>query len=377
MDYLPPFCPNPSCPSNTQALPLPANWFRKTGFRPTKVVGPVQRFHCNLCGKGFSRRSFDIDYWTHRTVDYQRIQNLLVGGTGLRQACRFLGVSTNLLANRHTRLARQSLVLHARGLSELPLHEPLVFDGFESFAHSQFFPNNLNLLVTAGSQFVLGFNAAVLRRKGRMTAKQKVKRDELEKQWRASPSAIYRSSRELLNWGCHLEFGARHLPIVIRSDEKREYSRALKSLVPYGSWMEEGLVDHQTTSSKAKRTLANPLFPVNYLDRQLRKDLAEHVRESVRFARRIEFSLERAMIHLAHHNYFKVFRNRAKDRELTHAEKAGIDRETISPWKRELFRDRAFGWRQELEKWATDIWRRTIRVPIHPVTLIAAHLRTA
>ena len=373
MDYRPPFCPNPGCPSHGQSSPLPPNWFRKSGFRPTKVVGLVQRFHCNLCGKGFSRRSFDIDYWTHRTLDYHRIQNLLVAGTGLRQACRFLGVSTNLLANRHARLARQSLVLQARGLSELPLCEPLVFDGFESFAYSQFFPNNLNLLVTADSQFVLGVNAAILRRKGRMTAKQKLRREELEKQWRASPSAIYRSSREMLNWGCHLEFGAYHLPIVIRSDEKSEYSRALKSLTPYGSWMEEGLVDHQRTSSKAERTLTNPLFPVNYLDRQLRKDLAEHVRESVRFARRTEFSLERAMIHLAHHNYFKVFRNRSKDPKMTHAQKAGIDPKSIAQWQVEVFRDRAFGWRQDLEKWATDIWRRAIRVPIHTVTPLPAH----
>jgi hypothetical protein len=51
-------------------------------------------------------------------------------------------------------------------MAELTLREALVFDGFESFAFSQYYPNNIHLMVTSDSQFVLGFNAAVLRRKG-------------------------------------------------------------------------------------------------------------------------------------------------------------------------------------------------------------------
>ena len=119
------------------------------------------------------------------------------------------------------------------------------------------------------------------------------------------------------------------------------------------------------------------MFPVNYLDRQLRKDLAEHVRETVRFSRRIEFSLERAMVHLAHHNYFKVFRSRSTDKKLTHAERAGIDRDELEGWKQDFFRDRALGWRLGLEGWAAALWRRATGVPVHPVTPLAAHLLTA
>jgi transposase-like protein len=356
---------------------VPPNWFRKVGFRPTKVVGPVQRFCCTLCRRGFSQRTFDLDYWTHRTLDYRLIQNLLVWGSGVRQACRTLGVSTNLLANRHSRLARQSLVLHAKGLDRFQLKEDLAFDGFESFSGSQFFPNNLNLLVTTDSQFVLGMNAAVLRRKGRMTEVQKEKRKNLEGKWKASPKAIYRSSRELLNWGCHLGFNSCRFPIVVRTDEKKEYGWALRSLVPYGTWLDDGLVEHRRTSSKAARTLSNDLFSVNYLDRQLRKDLAEHVRETVRFSRRLEFSLERAVVHLVHHNYFKVFRSRSRDRRLTHAEQAGLDRSEVAGWKESFFRERALGWRQDLECWATRVWRRATGIPVQPVTRLAAHLLTA
>jgi len=121
----------------------------------------------------------------------------------------------------------------------------------------------------------------------------------------------------------------------------------------------------------------NPLFPVNYLDRQLRKDLAEHVRETVRFARRLEHSLERAMVHLIHHNYFKVFRSRSKDQTMTHAQKAGISPKRVEELRERSLHQRAFGWRENLESWQLDLWRRQTKVPIHRVTPLAQHLMTA
>jgi len=377
MTFVPPFCPNKHCSTHRESLPFDQLWYLRKGFRPTKVVGPVPRFQCRLCGKGFSQRTFDIDYWVHRPVDYRLVQNLLVGGSGLRQACRTMGVSTRLLANRHFRLARQSLALHSQCLDGFRLQEALVFDGFESFTFSQYYPSNLNLLVTSDSQFVLGLNATILRRKGKMTEDQKKRRTSLETKWRASPSAITNSSKELLTYGCHLSFGAGTVPIVIRTDEKKEYARALRHNPFYGPWIEEGLLVHSTISSKASRTRHNPLFPVNYLDRQLRKDLAEHVRETVRFARRIEHSLERAMIHLAHHNYFKSFRSRFPDKGLTHAQEAGLDREEVKILRDRALKERAFGWRFDLERWQLSLWRRTTSIPVHPVTPLAAHLMTA
>lgn len=376
MDFSPPFCPYQDCPSHDDPLHSPSNWFIRAGFRPTKVVGPVARFRCKLCGKGFSSRTFDIDYWTHRSIDYLAIQKLLVGGSGIRQSCRSLGVSTRLLANRHLRLTRQAIALHSQALEHYQLSESLVFDGFESFAYSQYHPNNLHLLVTAKSQFVLGLHGAPLRRKGRMTEKQRRRRGEIEQAWRAPPNAIYKSCKGLLTNGCDLAFQSRHLPVKIISDEKKEYAWALERTKPYGAWREDGTLVHTQISSKASRTLANPLFPVNYLDRQLRKDLAEHVRESVRFAKRLEHSLERTLVHLMHHNYFKVFRSRSQDHEVTHAEKAGLDRQTIEELRNKSLRERALGWRQRLEDWQVDLWKRRTKVPIHSVTPLPRHLLT-
>ena len=140
MPFIPPFCPNKYCPTHQKPRESSKNWFVRRGFRPTQVVGPVPRFQCQICHKGFSSRTFDIDYWTHQIIDYQLVQNLMVGGSGLRQACRTLGVSTRLLANRHVRLAHQSLVLQSQGLEDFSLTESMVLDGFESFAYSQYHP---------------------------------------------------------------------------------------------------------------------------------------------------------------------------------------------------------------------------------------------
>ena len=377
MDFIPPFCPNRHCPTHREPLEGSPPWYIRRGFRLTQVVGAVPRFQCRYCRKGFSSRTFSVDYWVHRHLDYPLVQDLLVGGSGLRQSSRTLGVSPRLLANRHLRLARQSMVLHADALDDFRLAEPMVLDGFESFAYSQYYPNNLNLLTTSDSQFVLGMTATVLRRKGRMREDQKKKRSELEKEYRAPGNGILKSAKSLFRYGCHLSFGAGRLPIEFRTDEKKEYARAIRQLKPYGEWQEEGLLVHSTTSSKAPRTFDNPLFAANYLDRQLRKDLAEHVRETVRFARRIEHSLERLVIHLAHHNFRKKFRSRLADDQLTHAEVAGLDRKRIVELREQWTTDRALGWRSNLEDWQVSVWMRRVGVPVHRVTPLARHLLTA
>ena len=229
-------------------------------------------------------------------------------------------------------------------------------------------------MATSESQFVLGVHAAVLRRKGRMTEKQKLQREKLEKEWKAAPNAIYKSCKGLFALGCRISFAALQIPIHFFTDEKKEYACALDHLQPYSEWKEHEALIHTTVSSKEPRTLGNPLFPVNYLDRQMRKDLAEHVRETVRFAQRIEFSLERAVIHLGHHNFFKSFRSRKKGLLFTHAEKVGMDPKVVRKLREESLRKRAFPWRYDLEDWQVDIWKRSIGIPIHKVTPLARHL---
>ncbi|MFP4564035.1 MAG: hypothetical protein ACLFRY_12085 [Spirochaetia bacterium] len=43
--------------------------------------------------------------------------------------------------------------------------------------------------------------------------------------------------------------------------------------------------------------MRNPLFPVNYLDRQIRKDNSNHLRKTVQFSRDVDSRMERMAVY--------------------------------------------------------------------------------
>jgi len=79
---------------------------------------------------------------------------------------------------------------------------------------------------------------------------------------------------------------------------------------------------HLRISSHLPRTIHNPLFSSNYTDRELRKDLANHHRESVCFNRNVANGMLRLWAYLMWHNYLKPYRIRWPKgrRPATHAE---------------------------------------------------------
>ena len=53
------------------------------------------------------------------------------------------------------------------------------------------------------------------------------------------------------------------------------------------------LAEHRRTPGSAARTMENPLFPVNYVDRLIRHRLREHTRETIAFGRHSAMQLYR------------------------------------------------------------------------------------
>ena len=87
-------------------------------------------------------------------------------GSGYRQIARFLGCSPTTVMTHAARLGRHCMLyLEAHRPGARP-REPIVVDGFESFAFSQYYPLHLNLAVGAESHFVYGLTESELRRKG-------------------------------------------------------------------------------------------------------------------------------------------------------------------------------------------------------------------
>jgi hypothetical protein len=204
--------------------------------------------------------------------------------------------SPTTLMGQAARLGRHALLTLYHLRPGAAPKEPLVIDGFESFAYSQYHPLHLNLAVGAESHFVYGFTHAELRRKGTMREAQRRRRAALERRYgKPDPKAIERGVIDLLRLAA-----PEPTTLVVRSDEHPAYPRALRQLK---GWT----VRHECTPSVAARTPGNPLFPVNLTDLLLRHNSANHKRETIAFSKRHQGVVERAAVLILWRNFMKPF----------------------------------------------------------------------
>jgi hypothetical protein len=379
---VPPFCPNPDCVYHDMAAAEGTEWFYRTRPFRTLARGLVKTFLCKACRKSCSTQTFSTLYWTHSMGNLEHLENQLVSSDSLRQIGRNCGWSYRAVRTRIQRLARQYLTLFAIALATAVMNEDGVFDGFESFIVSQFFPTNYHILVGADSQAIYGLNALVMRRKGRMTQEQKEMRDLIDAVWRPEPGAlreavrrfftdcvpmIKRTIETLEKWG-------------VTTDLKPEYVEALHQVPEINEMMERGEMEHHQVSSKQERTQTNPMWPANYIDREIRKDMGEHVRETVKHGREMNCSMERMAIKLGRHTFRKPYRiNTPVDQAgqvVTHADRAGFTRNPLvanfEEWlytRRCVFShlpkvDFGDGRKRRPLEWIEQIWQRMYENPV-------------
>ena len=358
----PSFCPNPDCPFHNRRLAAKTRWFIKYGTFSTKARGSIRRFSCTHCGKTCSAQTFSIHYWTHRTVDLRTLDDRLNACSGYRQIGRALRVSYSLLKNRLLRLTRNYLNLFDIALANYPLIEDIAFDGFESFVGSQYVVDNFNIAVGTRSRIPYLFTLSLFRRKGRMTDEQRTHRAILDRYWRPERGELVNRCKVAFRDLLSLYLNRTKLtPFTLYTDEKKEYVRALSTLTEARHLTEIDVLRHRTINSRAARTRFNPLFPVNYLDREIRKNSAAHVRETVRFDREVNMTASRMVVHLGFHTFRKPFRIDNKvnvDYALTHADQVGLlgARESRRSFSR-LYTHRHL-WTHQVSnaRWREDIW---------------------
>src|SRR5262249_30764546 len=200
---------------------------------------------------------------------------------------------------RHaSRLGRHALIyLHVHG-PRGPLAEPVVGDGFESFAYSQYHPLHLNLIVGARSHFCYAFTHTELRRKGRMRAAQKRRRAQLEARYgRPNPRGIERGLAEALRLAA-----PEPQALTLRSDELAAYQRTCTQLRRRAS-----ATTHEPPPTREPPPAATPLSPVTRLDLLLRHNSAQHKRETIAFAKRHQAVVERGAWLILWQNFAKPF----------------------------------------------------------------------
>ena len=344
------FCPNPHCTNHSP--PKNTRWFIKAGSYSTSSGRPLQRYRCTACRMRFSRRTFHIDYYTHRHLDYQLIFQMLRSGAGIRDIARTLAVSPNTIQNRIGRLARQMMAVHASLTAELSPCENIAADGFLSFTGSQYFPTEITHLVGCESQFVYFFNAANLRRRGTMTEAQKRRRRELEQTFRPPSGELAGQFNSLSARLLQISARSSQSPLSVVTDEHTVYARHFTNDPAMKERVTRGELTHIRISSHKARTLTNPLFPVNYIDRELRMMSSDHVRETNKFARNLNNMMERLWIRIFDLNFVKPHRiNRGETSEKVSAEVAGLERALLVTEIKTLFWRRRFLTKSNFNPW--------------------------
>jgi len=238
-------------------------------------------------------------------------------------------------------MASQAIIAHSFLLRYISTDEPIVCDGFQSVVQNFYFPNNINIAIGKNTQYFYSLTYAQIKRAGLLTDKQKSKKQMYEEMYHIDYKAIENSFSELISIIINiLKINNKHL-LMLYTDKKPEYSAALKANKQLHEFINSGNFHHIKISSKEPRTINNPLFAVNYMDRQFRKDLSEHVYRSICFGRNVNNQLERMVIYRFYHNYIKSFRVR-KNKTLTHSDMAGIPSNIRSYYVKRFFNERLF-----------------------------------
>ena len=334
----PPHCPFADCDSHAD----PGTWraIKKGFFYRDAKPSKVQRYRCSHCPRSFSSQTFSTTYWLKRPDLQQALLFRVLGCSAFRQIAWEFGVQASTIQRQVERLGRHCLLIQQRlrppgGPAEAP-----VLDGFRSFEFGQYWPFDVNLLI-GRSHFVYDFQDAELRRSGTMTPFQRRKRTRLEQiHGRPDPQATRKSVQEVL---------ARAIPngatAELETDAHRAYPQALKRL-------SDRTIRHRTTSSKARRTPRNPLFPANLGDLLIRHSSANQKRETIAFSKRRQGALYRIAIWAVVRNYVRPTSVRRRSPPPGVAVGAIARAWTVS----RLLRERQFPWRFELQGWLADCY---------------------
>jgi transposase-like protein len=347
----PPHCPYPHCPSHAQPT-APWRWARAGFYTRRAAPQRIQRYRCGHCGGYFSDQTFSTTYWLKRPALLPEVFHALTHCTGFRQLARKHGGSPQTFQRHALRLGRHALLFHELHRPRGPLAEPLVLDGLRTFEFSQYHPSEFHLLLGQDSDYTYGFTHSELRRSGRMTARQRARREAIERRHgRADPRSVRREVSRLLGVvtaGC--------VALELWSDEHAEYPRALAEQRHLGTRR------HHTVSSRAWRDQRNPLRAANAFDAMTRHSCANQKRETIAYSKAVPSSIARMWVFAVWRNHIKWRSERRRGE--TPAMRVGASDHRWSV--RELLAGRLFPWRVPLPAaWADHYWGRvpTRRIP--------------
>jgi len=193
-----------------------------------------------------------------------------------RQAARILGCSRKTIAHRLQLLGAHCRDFHHWRLALARARGGLVgrfmLDELETFEHSRRLqPVTMPVLIERKTYFVVDLQTAPLPCRGRLSEKDRRKKEEREAGWGVRRSG----SREAVET-CFDTLARLHVtrgPVLVETDMKTSYRTILRKR--FGARLA-----HERHSSKAKRDYGNPLFPINHTLAMMRDGISRLVRRN-------------------------------------------------------------------------------------------------
>lgn len=351
------FCPRIGCLNHRPDAGSSHHWYRPFGHYHTRAFGTVQRYRCLSCKKTFSDQTFSLNYYLKKNTDFRAFARALNSRASDLFCARHFGYSSASVQTRVDRLARNGMFMHARVRHTLGLHEPLVADGLESYTAAKYFPNNINVLIGKDSEYVYAYNLCHFKRKGRMSEEQKRKAAKLYEGKCFIANEMQSRFTELLHTIKPLLHRRSAETVELHTDENPAYVAAVREV--------EGLKQLRT-SSRSVRDRSNPLFAVNYFDRLIRKDLVNHRRKSICFARDDRNMMSRFAWYVCAHNYFKPKRIVSKARQVLERHHSTVvqRQEEVGKLKKMIFDKRFVLSFSEVEGFERQVWLKRVASPL-------------
>ena len=293
--FLPPYCPNSNC--KYHRIKNEPFWSKYGTRRIRRFPYCGVRYICKHCGKTFGSSFFRLDYRQRVWGLNEKIFREHRKGVSMRETGREVDKDESFVRYRLKRMARFALLKHVELSGSIKIEEPIVYDGLENFAYSQFDPNNINHAVGKSSLFIYDFNFAPLNRKGMMSPWQKRKKRLLEEEHGHYPrDAIRTKSREIF---ARLLARSAKPKLTLHTDRHFQYCRAIQ-------WdLDKSKFEHLRTSSKISRNFHNPLFAVNNIDLQARHNLSAFKRETIAFSKHSVAMQESFLLYSVYRNYMR------------------------------------------------------------------------
>jgi transposase-like protein len=287
-------CPNPYCvlPSSLapNSNPIVRNGcsFRRSDSRY------IQRYACKLCGKYFSKATFDPRYRQKKRRINPLLFQLFSSGVSQRRAAKILGINPKTAVRCFRYLADQARSEHRKTLTPF-LQEPLKevqFDDLETSEHTKCKPLSVALAVDPKTRKILSFQVSQMPAKGLLakTAYRKYgyRADERRFGW----ERLFRELKPYMQQTAEFTSDENpHYPSVLR----RHFPKVTHIRTPGGRGANTG-------QGELKKLRFDPIFSLNHTCAMLRANMNRLFRKTWCTTKTRKGLIDHLSIYTRYHN---------------------------------------------------------------------------